>query len=207
LETEKRFLEHEMVQNGERVRAAKKTTKEGQRAQESPAGTPSKKKNLTFRDGFDDDEVMLVSPRKPKDRGRPGTPKAGNKRKRAPSAHSPGLPMLFDEVENLPAAATPPIAAAAENATAHSATNTREEILQFVRAIINYRSEPGALRILETLTEYTFPSDTNITLASSVYDSMAQISMQSDIESSRNMFCQTLLSLWEQCIAEDYVSL
>lgn len=215
METEKRFLEHDMIQQGERVKAAKKTIKDGQglvtrrqdSAQDSPTTTPSKRRHLPFRDGFDDDEVIMMSPSKPKERGRPGTPRAGTKRKRIPSVHSPGTPTLFDEFENNGAGATPPGPVAAEPTVFVPASDSRTEILQFVRRLINHRAEPGGSRTLEVLTHFSFPSAVDNTLAALVYDSIAQLSLESNVEASRMNFCKTLLSLWERCLVEKYVSI
>jgi len=212
METEKRFLEHDIVHRTDRIKAFKKPEGQGNAthakdsAQESPAGTPSKRRNLPFRDGFDDDEVMFISPIKPKDRGKPGTPRGGTKRKRVPSVNSPGPPLSFEDLGGTSAAATPPKLVLQGSAIALSTSDSRTEILQFVRMLIDQRSEPGGLRTLEILTEYAFPSSAHVTLASLVYDNIAQVSMETSIEGSRNGFCQNMLSLWERCLTESYVS-
>ena len=55
--------------------------------------TPKKNNGLSYRDGFDQDEIMIMSPSRIAGRSRVGTPKAGGKRKRKGVDDSP-LPAL-----------------------------------------------------------------------------------------------------------------
>lgn len=213
METEKRFLEHDLVQQTERTRAVKKNVHDGQdsmmrgkeSAQSSPAGTPSKRRIMPFRDGFDDDEVMLMSPTKAKDRIRPGTPRAGTKRKRVLSVHSPGAPLLFDEPEK--SAATQSPALVTETTSFKSAiADSKGEIFQLVRTLVSHHSEPSAPRTLELLTKFVFPSAAHLSLASLIYDKLAQLPFETSLRGCSIGFCQMLLTLLERCLAEKYVS-
>lgn len=59
--------------------------------------------HLPYRDGFDDHEIVLVSPSKPKEKAKADTPKAGDKRKRNVNP-SPIRPLILHTV----ASTTPP---------------------------------------------------------------------------------------------------
>ena len=58
--------------------------------------TPKKSIELPFRDGFESHEILLLSPSKSMTRSKPGTPKAGLKRKRKVEA-SPGQPLELSQ--------------------------------------------------------------------------------------------------------------
>ena len=111
METNNRFLEHDLAQEAEKARARKRPLNDvhangrrNQPAQMSPVTTPKKDKSIPFRDGFDDEEVVFISPSKPKAISRPSTPKAGNKRKRAQTEQyqSPGQALPLTEPERAP---------------------------------------------------------------------------------------------------------
>lgn len=108
VETNNKFLEHDLAQEAERARNVRRTLRESHgntgpaKARTSPAATPKKNKSLPFRDGFNDDEVVMLSPSKAKERMKPSTPKAGAKRKRVQPPKSPGRPLSFDEPQRAP---------------------------------------------------------------------------------------------------------
>jgi hypothetical protein len=109
VETDNRFLQHEVAQEAERSKNVKRTlairpsstAKPVNNGRPSPMSTPKKDRTLAIRDGFNDDEVIIVSPTKVKDKAKAASPK-GVKRKRtaAPEADQgpvAELPMIHDE--------------------------------------------------------------------------------------------------------------
>ncbi len=105
VETECKFLQQDLANEAEKSRNIQRKLKDVDgkpplartAANASPLTTPKKAKNLSYRDGFDDDEVLLVSPSKPKVRSRRGTPKAGAKRKRRANDESPSQALQLSE--------------------------------------------------------------------------------------------------------------
>jgi hypothetical protein len=76
-ETNNRFLEHDLAQaRDERAKRLKPTRTNTGRLTRQPS------QSLPYRDGFDDNEIVTLSPSKPKDRSKSSTPKVGEKRKR-----------------------------------------------------------------------------------------------------------------------------
>jgi hypothetical protein len=76
-ETNNRFLEHDLAQaRDERAKRLKPTRTNTGRL------TRQTSQSLPYRDGFDDNEIVTLSPSKPKDRSKSSTPKVGEKRKR-----------------------------------------------------------------------------------------------------------------------------
>lgn len=110
LETNNRFMEHDLAQDYERKKRFKAATKplttheSHKRPPTSRNGaipSPEKILDVPFRDGFDDHEIVLVSPSKPKDKSKAETPKAGDKRKRNINP-SPIRPLLLEPVISTP---------------------------------------------------------------------------------------------------------
>ncbi|KAH0065934.1 hypothetical protein KCU60_g21737, partial [Aureobasidium melanogenum] len=76
-ETSNRFLEHDLAQaRDERAKRLKPTRTNTGKLTRQPS------QSLPYRDGFDDNEIVTLSPSKPKDRSKSSTPKVGEKRKR-----------------------------------------------------------------------------------------------------------------------------
>lgn len=76
-ETSNRFLEHDLAQaRDERAKRLKPTKTNTGKLTRQPS------QSLPYRDGFDDNEIVTLSPSKPKDRSKSSTPKVGEKRKR-----------------------------------------------------------------------------------------------------------------------------
>lgn len=102
-ETEKGFLEFNLVQGNERIQSLQRNAKEGagkfasatSENKENPFSTPKKNKIRPYGDGFDDDEIQMISPPKLVLRPKADTPKAGEKRKRKAVEVRPVQPLLL----------------------------------------------------------------------------------------------------------------
>jgi hypothetical protein len=89
--TDNRFLEHDLALEAGRAKQLQRNLKAGGLSgRASPVSTPKKNRTLPFRDGFDDDDVITLSPSKT--RSKPSTPKGGTKRKRLGNDQSPIQP-------------------------------------------------------------------------------------------------------------------
>ncbi len=105
--TENMFLKRDLTEEGEQTRLLRRNLKNAggggktvltkTTANGSPVATPKKHKSLPFRDGFDDDEIMVTSPSKAAQNAKRGTPKAGDKRKRKVVDDSPGQPLQLSQ--------------------------------------------------------------------------------------------------------------
>ncbi|KAH0538803.1 hypothetical protein FGG08_004635 [Glutinoglossum americanum] len=108
--TENKFLKKDLADESEAIKNLRKTVRnmdprgvDGMlgHSMGSPITTPKKLKNLLYRDGFDDDEIMMSPTKTQGGRGRPGTPKTGTKRKRRGTEDSPGLPIRLSQPNQL----------------------------------------------------------------------------------------------------------
>ena len=94
--TENKFLKRDLTEEGEKIRNLKRSMKDSESMDvrkeihnDSPVWTPRKGRGLPYRDGFDDDEIVLSPPKPQSGRSKAATPKAGVKRKRKPATDSP----------------------------------------------------------------------------------------------------------------------
>ena len=106
LATHNQFLDHEMSDQRWQLRQAQKQTKTKATSKQDLRGnavsTPKKARKLDLRDGFNDDELMAVSPTKVERKTKTTTPKLGAKRKRDVLGDSPAQPLqLSQSFENL----------------------------------------------------------------------------------------------------------
>lgn len=97
--TERDFIKQDLLE----VQRAQNLNKAAEK-KDATITTPKKKKSLPHRDGFDDDEVDVMSPSKlspAKFQKRIGTPSKGGKRKRK-ALDSPIAPLEVIQTEDLP---------------------------------------------------------------------------------------------------------
>jgi hypothetical protein len=82
--TELEFVKRDLLEESEKVRSLKRSKGKEKDSTSEPIATPKKNRTLAYRDGFDDDEIQIISPSKfHARRSNPSTPtKAGTKRKR-----------------------------------------------------------------------------------------------------------------------------
>jgi hypothetical protein len=179
--------------------------KSGQRF--SPAVTPKKSKVLPYRDGFDDSDLVMLSPSKPRDRSKPTTPKAGAKRKRtgndlqSPIA-PPQLPLSEPKPPPVPPQARIDVNVAAE--LLQKLANEHNK-LRFVQKLLQHHvSEEVEENILEALTRFSFPSNPGRKLSNVLYEQLFVQPLTGNSEAVPDQICGVLLSLWEQSLAESY---
>ncbi|KAI4671006.1 uncharacterized protein J4E88_009401 [Alternaria novae-zelandiae] len=174
----------------------------------SPAGTPKRgqKTRGALGDGFDDDDVVMASPSKYRERQKTATPKQAGKRKRQAIDQSPiQLPALqLSEPrtrprETEPAPAVGPIIDAA--LLEHFRRDDRRFTL--LHRLLSHPSSNGTDRVLEALTSHAFPSKPSKKLSSIVYDALAKINT-SDVHELALQICHIFLDLWKRCQSEKY---
>ncbi|KAK3715760.1 hypothetical protein LTR37_006985 [Vermiconidia calcicola] len=194
METDNRFLQHDLAQEAER---AERLTGPG-KARAAPTGrveTPRKNKRTGLGDGFDDDEVRMVSPSKSREKSREQTPKVGAKRKR-PAQDSPVAPLSFSR----------PVA---EESVEQQQGVVEKVVVQddgryaFMQRMMNHRPYEGHERTVEALTKHAFPSDKERSLNSLFLDDIA-FPVRSSETSLPSKLSLIMLKLWRRCLEEKY---
>jgi hypothetical protein len=210
-QTDNMFNQHDMHEAGmaQRARRAMPARPKGKpSAATSPAGTPRRVQNSRgpLGDGFDDDDVIMASPSKARDRPKTATPKQVGKRKRQLTDQSPiPLPAL-----QLSAPRSQPKEKDTEAAT-EPAINTAllqhfsEDDARFtlLHRLLAHPSSNGEDRILEALTQHAFPTQPSKKLSSIVYDALAAMNA-SDVHDLALRICHIILDLWKRCLDERY---
>lgn len=195
LATENLFLQHDLVEEAHQRRSF--MTK--QRAEEkNPPVTPRKSRVLPYRDGFDDDEIAVVSPSKSAARTKRATPTVPGKRKRQASQDSPaplqlspaaGEPMVVDAPgDNFGASFE------AEHNTLRAGTHDQ----QLMKRLLNHRMLPGQGTDLEAFTKLAFPSEPDRPLSSIFMEELARL----DLGSCAVEYIYAIAPLWQRALTE-----
>lgn len=205
--TDNRFLQHDLAQETERAKRLNGTGKVRAAAVAGrEEGTPRKSKRTTgLGDGFEDNEVRLVSPTKSKDRPKDQTPKHGAKRKRtandspvaALSFTQPAVPARQDSSEQL-------LSSDAQRTESESAVREDNARYEFMQRLLHHSPYEGHERSVEALTKYAFPSNPTTSLSSALLQLLARSSVQQEAESLPLTLSRVLHTLWSRCLAEHY---
>lgn len=192
MQTDNQFLKHDLAQESERRRLNGPDKPRADRQE-----TPRKTKRTAFGDGFDDDEVRIVSPSKSRDKSREQTPKVGAKRKR-PAQDSPIAPLVFDQ---------PPQKDSVEQL--HTVLDRQKREVEekeksrfsFMQKTLNHRPYEGHERTVEALTKHHCPSDPEKSLSAMFMESMTS---QLGGEHLPLRLSRTMLQLWSRCLDEKH---
>lgn len=195
-ETDNRFLHHDLAQEADRARRVNGTAKSRVGTQ---MGTPRKNKRAGLGDGFDDDEVRLMSPSRSKDKTRDSTPKVGAKRKR-PANDSPVAALSFNQQRPLNIRhESSEQTTLSESAPAEAAVAKKDGRYDYIQLLLNHRPCEGHARTVESLAKYSFPSRPDQSLSSIFLDKMTYAADDVDERGLPLKVSQILLDLWKSC--------
>ncbi|MCJ1365827.1 hypothetical protein MMC16_004952 [Acarospora aff. strigata] len=214
--TENKFLKQDLNEEGEQTRILRRNLKNAgagvggntipskEAANAGPQTTPKKHKALPFRDGFDDDEIMVISPSKVAPKAKRGTPKVGDKRKRKVNDDSPGQPLQLSQSrgENIVEDVEQP-RVQEENAVLEKISR-QDDRFPFVQSVLNHRISQGQDRTFESFTTLAFPSAPERHFSSILLDGLAVLSVKHEIKNFAATLTQMILSIWSQCVEEIY---
>ena len=208
IETNNKFLQHDLVQETDRARKnrlAPRGGNENSKAHRSPASTPKKPASLPFRDGFNDDEVVRISPTKSKDSPQAGTPKAVSKRKRPEHESSPAKQLPFSDKEASPAVdvGSPSTVLRFNLPERLRPLPETDSQFDFVQLVLNHRQSDGR-RSIELLTNYALPSRPDLSLSSELYDALHAAKSHAPEIQIEVYFSDKLLHLWSRCLQERF---
>ncbi|KAI7014849.1 hypothetical protein KC366_g15672, partial [Hortaea werneckii] len=194
LETEGRFLQHDLAQEAERARrtngAGKGRTTASAAAAVRNRGqeTPKRAKKNGLGDGFDDDEVRILSPSRSREKSRDATPKQGAKRKRTAN-DSPVTALSFAQpAASLRHEGSEQTQTPAEHHVAVVESTRTGDPYDFMQRLLHHSPYEGHDRSIETLTSHCFPSQPHRTFSSMLLDDLGR----------------ACLKLWSRCVDERY---
>lgn len=194
LATENVFLQQELAGEAFQHRNYK-----SQRRVEKPAPeTPRKSRVLPFRDGFDDDEMAVVSPSKSAARSRRATPTMPGKRKRQ-SSQDGAVPLQLSpaggELVMTDAPANMSEVIEVKRKAAESGHHQR-----FMMRLLSHRKAVGEDTDFEAMAKLAFPSEPHRPMSSIIMDNMAHVNPNNYILE----YTQTIASMWQRAINEKF---
>lgn len=196
METDNRFLQHDLAQEADRM---KRTGGPSKLRQTKEKDTPRKKKQ-GHGDGFNDSEVLMVSPSRSRERSKDHTPTAGTKRKR--SAQDSPLPALSFMPPPKPSreVSGEQLVSTEILVNANSSSNDAREQYEFVQRILNHKKPGSTDRTIELLTKHNFPSNPARSLASIFLDGLSSPSRHPGTDHVPLKVSYILLGLWSSCL-------
>ncbi|KAK1145412.1 hypothetical protein N8T08_004287 [Aspergillus melleus] len=201
LATENAFLKQDLAEESLRINNMKA---KGRANEKLPPVTPKKTKVLPFRDGFDDEEILAVSPSKSA-RSKRMTPVVPGKRKRRESQDSPIPLQLSPQVE--PMAIDPDPGDFSDDATtgdtfqaAAPAAQNEERQSQSMKRVLNHRTYPNEEPDIEVMSRLKFPSEPQRTLATILLQETEALRMGNNVVE----YARAIISLWSRALKEKF---
>jgi len=207
IKTNNKFLEHDLAQEMEKSKRLKKDGANNRntsgRARTENATTPRKTQTLAYRDGFDDHEILAVSPSKTKekDRNKDNTPKAGGKRKRQAEG-SPAIPLAisFHEspgIAQVQASSDEPMMLYSKD------LDNQEASTRTLQRVLDHAPMSGYPTTLEVLTNYRFPDAPTVSLSNLLLQDLSSCQTNTDVPVSVQI-CSSCMNLWSRCLSSGY---
>ena len=199
LATENAFLKHDLAEDSHQ---SNNNWMAKGKAREPPV-TPKKTKGLPFRDGFDDDEILMVSPTKSAERR---VKRAVGKRKRQESQdvsspfHSLQLSEETAPVEGSPGRVSDHIMEVAGKNVVAPFQPVEDPNVRFMKRILTHRTRPYEQRDMEVMASLAFPSEPQRMLSSIVLEKMASINSDSFLVDHG----QVIASMWSRALKEKF---
>lgn len=204
MDSENRFLQHDLAQEAERAKRVGGPMKGPGKARQNGQITPRKAKRPALGDGFDDDEMVTISPSKSKEKSREHTPKAGAKRKR-PVNDSPAKPLAFTQPQPASREVSGEQLQASMQTMAIEPTISQDDRrYDFIQRVLNHCPWEGHERTIEALTKSHFPSTTTMSISSILLDDLADPTTAKQSESMPLRLCEIMLKLWSRCLDEKH---
>lgn len=207
LTTRYNFLRQEHNQEVQETKTLRQRLKDRPQAEReaSPITTPRRGLASSLRDGFNDDDIMLMSPSKSARRSKPPTPTAVNKRKRKAGDPSPVKPLVLrpatqNAMPPPPPQAIEPVGMIQQIVSVVRRDRQAERHLKFLQLVLEYRVRETKEPIFEALVKFSFPSTPSKTFSAILLEGTAHLKgprLRSDL-------LQLFIDLWSKCMKEQY---
>ncbi|KKK26759.1 hypothetical protein ARAM_000392 [Aspergillus rambellii] len=201
LATENAFLKQDLAEEMLRINQLKAKT----RLEDKPPLTPKKTKVLPFRDGFDDSEILAVSPSK-SGRSKRVTPTVTGKRRRGLSQGSPTPLPLSPRAEvatiELDMSDDAMIDVATDDYPVAKESIPKREArdMRVVKQILNHQSFSHDKPDLEVMAELAFPSEPQRMLSSILLEETTKL----DFGNYAAEHMHVILVLWSRALKEKF---
>lgn len=206
LTTHYKFVQHELDVQSLKINTLQKQAKDKSVQDRPSEAIPSPRKNLhnTLRDGFDDDQMLQLSPARSPARRKSTKPTTPSKKRKLPvnGVDEPALTLNFSQPQV--EAQEPPIDEQTKPKPAAQIVKDyqTEEHLRLLQAVLNFHPPGSRDNLVESLVNHSFPSDPNRSLSSLLLLDTSQL--------KGNRFPGDLLGVFvkllDKCVKEDYYS-
>ncbi|PWY91273.1 hypothetical protein BO70DRAFT_358727 [Aspergillus heteromorphus CBS 117.55] len=203
--TRNAFLEHELAEESMQTNRLKG---KGRAGEKPPPVTPKKNRILPFRDGFDDDEILAVSPTKSAHKR--STPVVPGKRKRQLSQDSQPPLQLSPQPEPIPVEKptvepTDDVMGDAMGDVAPDQAVPEETTARFVdsstvKNLMKHMTYPNEKPDIEAMAELAFPSEPQRTVATILLEETSNL----DFGNYLVEYARAIISLWDRALTEKY---
>lgn len=198
LATENAFLKQDLAEETMRINNLKAKSRAEDKA---PPVTPKKTRVLPFRDGFDDDEIMAISPSKSA-KSKRTTPTGPGKKKRKLDSGSPTPLPLCQPAELVP---EPPEDLFDEemmdDVMVDEPFPRREDRnAELMKSILNHKTYPNEECDIEVLSQMAFPSEPRRKLSTIVLEETARLHSGNYVVE----YAQVIASLWSRALKEKF---
>ncbi|CAL3967172.1 unnamed protein product [Diplocarpon coronariae] len=203
--TERDFMKRDLAEESERVRRSNKA-REAEKKGTDLTSTPKKNKAFAHRDGFDDEEIEVLSPSRGSpskfQRRNPGTPPKPGKRKRKTIESPAGAlqvirseePTSKDPGQNIPVLDDALIAR----------LGIQDERFDFLGMMLDHRVDGKKLRTFEELGKHAYPSAPHESFQAIILGRIPSLGFRKQSKDLIIDFCELLISIWSQCFEEEY---
>ncbi|PYI04213.1 DNA repair protein Rad26 [Aspergillus sclerotiicarbonarius CBS 121057] len=198
--TENAFLRQDLAEESMRANQLKE---KGRAEEKAPPTTPKKAKVLPFRDGFDDDEILAVSPSKLA-RSKRTTPVVPGKRKRKASQDSPTPLQFSPQLEPIPLENAEDLSddtmldAVPDQAQPVEVPRTMDPSI--IKRLMNHRTSPDGKPDIEIMAGLAFPSEPQRMLSTILLETTESF----DLGNYMVEYARAIISLWSRALAEKY---
>lgn len=205
MKTDNRFLQHEVAEEVERAKRMTGAVRPMTSTSDNDkGGTPSKLRRTGVGDGFEDNEVRVISPSRSRDKQKDHTPKHPAKRKRTVN-DSPVAPLSFTQ---------PAESIRRENSgqaqssidVPSSAVSVINRQFEFLQRMLRHRPYKGHEPAVEALSKYYFPTEKQNSLFAILMNTLTYSSGSDELEHYPLKLSRALLELWSRCLNEQLYS-
>lgn len=199
LVTENAFLKQDLTEEAMRVDQIKARNKSEEKV---PPVTPKKSRILPFRDGFDDDEMIAVSPSKSTGtRSKAASSLVPGKRKRTMSQDSPTPLQLSPQAARVfeaPGDSSGDVTVDVEYGQEPSPGDGRN--VRLMKRLMNHRTFPNERRDIEVMAKLAFPSEPQLMLSTIVLEETANRDSSNYVMD----YALAIISLWTRALNEKF---
>jgi len=202
MRTDNRFLQHEVAEEVER--AKRMTSASKPRTSTGGKDTPTRLKRTNLGDGFEDDEVRVISPSRSKDKQKDHTPKHPAKRKRTVN-DSPIAPLSFTRpAESIRRQNSGQSQASID--VPSLAVSAIDKRFDFSQRMLRHRPYKGHEPAVEALSKHAFPSEPPNSLFTILMNTLTYPPASDELDYYPLKLSRALLELWTRCLNEQLYS-